>query len=112
MKKFIALAAGAALIAAASFSAAPPASAAMPMMMSPHPHFDHNKEMAEVMNWCHDNPRDSSCHDWDHSHHHWSDDQYHSWYLSHYHMHGFDPGAALAFGFAAGIGSAIAHAAH
>ena len=113
MNKTIRLATGAALLAASSIGMAMPASAAMgPMGHGPAGHRDPAREQAMVLRWCHDNPRDPSCRDFDRRHHRWSDYQYRSWYQSHYHMRGFDPGAAAVFGFGAAIGSAIAHSNH
>jgi hypothetical protein len=107
MKKIMSLAAGAVLLAASSLGAAAPASAAM---MGPMHHADPGREAAMVMRWCADHPRDPDCRDFEHHHHRWSDASYHGWYMRHSHDRGFDPGAALVFGFGAAIGGAIAHA--
>ena len=101
MKKFLALASTAAMIAVTAVSAAAPASAA-PMDRQ---HY--------VMTWCGSHPGDPSCNDFNRHHRRWSDRQYRGWYQSHRHSNGFDPMAAGIFGFAAGaIASGIANSAH
>ncbi|HTJ58927.1 MAG TPA: hypothetical protein VL418_15400 [Devosiaceae bacterium] len=111
MKKIMSLAAGAALLVASSIGVAMPAMAAMgPGHDQGRP--DPGREQAMVMRWCHDNPRDGSCGDFNRHHNRWSEAQYHSWYQSHRGRHGVDPAAAAFFGFSAAVGSAIAHSNH
>jgi len=115
MKKILSLAVGA-VLAASSFAAIPVSAApmmgmGMGMGMG-HPHMDHGRMASAIAAWC-KNPRhwnDSDCRDWRHGTPHWSDAQYQNWYYRHHNEHGFDPGLALFFGFAAAAGAAAANA--
>jgi hypothetical protein len=98
MNKFLALASTAAMIGATALTGAMPATAAPQMSKQQY-----------VTNWCRSNPRDSSCNDFNHHNHSWSDSQYNNFYQSHRNQRGFSPLAAGIFGLAAGaiVGGAM-----
>jgi hypothetical protein len=113
MQKLKPLVAGVSLAAAAMFGLTGGASAAW-HNNAPHgpppPHYDQSREAQFFQGWCASHKMDPDCRDFSHNHGHWDNARYHAWFARHQHDHGFDPGAAAAFGFGAAIAGAIAHA--
>ena len=96
MRKGLAAAAACVVLAASAIS--PAASAA-----GRHNNGDREQFM---QNYC-GSHNDSDCRDWSQHRDRWDDAHYHSWYERHHHDHGFDPGAAALFGFAAGAAAGM-----